>query len=109
MKQIVLIALGLLVASSASAADAMLKHKLERAGAGAELQLNARTAPKLVGARGIIMGTCRQFEGKPLMLYGRDGKSYQLSDGIYESNHGLQIHIRNGAIARIGFSSRRRK
>jgi len=71
---------------------------------GTAIQLNARTAPETIGKRGIIVGTCRQLKGGPLTLQGRNGRHYQLADGVYESKQGIQIHIRRGAVARIGFS-----
>ncbi len=83
-----------------------LSHKLERKGivVGTTIKLDARTAPELVGTKGIVVGTCRQLPGKALILQGKDNRSYQLPDGVYENGQGLRLHIRRGGIERISVS-----
>jgi hypothetical protein len=70
------------------------------------IRLDAKSASELIGKRGIVMDTCRQPTNKPLMLTAHDGRNYRLADGIYRSGSGIQIHIRNGAIAQVTFSRR---
>ena len=80
-----------------------LSHKLERKGivVGTAIKLDAVNAQELVGAKGIVVGTCRQMPGEPFTLQGKDNRSYQLPDGVYENKQGLRIHIRSGGIERI--------
>jgi len=72
------------------------------------IKLDAKSAPELIGHRGIIMGTARQLSGKPLLLQARDNRFYQLADGIYKNSNGIQLHIRNGAIVKVSFLRDRR-
>lgn len=83
-----------------------LSHKLEREGLTNEpvIRLNTRNAAELMGQKGIVVGTCRQLQGKALVLQGRDNRSYQLPDGVYENSQGFRIHIRMGGIDRISIS-----
>ena len=83
-----------------------LSHKLERKGPVNEpvIRLDARNASQLIGQRGIVVGTCRQLDGKALVLQGKDNRGYQLPDGVYESAQGLRIHIRMGGIEQVTLS-----
>lgn len=85
-----------------------LDHKLERNAivAGTAIRLNAGKVRELAGTKGIVMDTCRQLPGRPLVLEGRDKRSYRLPDGVYENRQGLRIHVRRGGIERISVSPR---
>lgn len=99
-----------LVASvTSSLAYNNLPHKVERKGFtnGPVIKLNTRNAAERIGRTGIVMGTCRQLPGKAMVLQGRDNRSYQLPDGVYENGQGFRIHIRMGGIERISISPKK--
>lgn len=104
MKYIYLALIAGLVSQIAWAVDLPGGFEKQNIVVGTAIKIDARTAPQVIGSRGIAVGTCRQLEGGPLALKGVNGQTYQLADGIYESKDGIRIHVRNSSIIKISSS-----
>jgi len=100
--------LSLLASTTFSAATDTLSHKLERKApvSGQVIRLNRGNATQFMGQRSIIMGTARQLTSGALILQGKDGRGYELPDGVYRSRQGFQIHIRKGRVESIAFAGK---